>query len=110
MEEAIDKIRAQTGENISLGRAEKIDGSGVKLRLYVHHDGKTGVLLVVEGDLADDTPPDLHARHRRRPPPRGRDPDDVPTRSSRRSGSSGSTRRSRAASRRRSPRRWSRAA
>ncbi|USN98747.1 MAG: translation elongation factor Ts [Phycisphaeraceae bacterium] len=54
MEAAIDKIRAQTGENISLGRAEKVDGAGVNFGSYVHHDGKTGVLLVVEGDLSDD--------------------------------------------------------
>jgi elongation factor Ts len=55
MEEAIDMIRAQTGENISLGRARKIDGAGVSFGHYVHHDGKTGVLLVVKGDLDDNT-------------------------------------------------------
>ena len=50
----LDNIRASTGENISLGRAEKIDGSGVSFGHYVHHDGKIGVLLVVEGDLGED--------------------------------------------------------
>jgi elongation factor Ts len=54
MESEIDKIRAQTGENISLGRAQKISGEGVSFGHYVHHDGKTGVLLVAKGDLADD--------------------------------------------------------
>lgn len=54
MTKAIDHIRAATGENISLGRTEKIAGDGVRFGQYVHHDGKTGVLLVVEGDLEND--------------------------------------------------------
>ena len=79
MEEAIDKIRAQTGENISLGRAEKIDGSGVSFGSYVHHDGKTGVLLVVEGDLADDVARQICMHVTANVPrPAGVTPDDVP--------------------------------
>jgi elongation factor Ts len=79
MEEAIDKIRAQTGENISLGRAEKIDGAGVSFGSYVHHDGKTGVLLVVEGDLADDVKRQICMHITAAVPrPAGVTPDDVP--------------------------------
>ena len=79
MEESIDKIRAQTGENISLGRAEKIDGSGVNFGSYVHHDGKTGVLLVVEGDLADDVARQICMHVTANVPrPAGVTPDDVP--------------------------------
>jgi elongation factor Ts len=79
MEAAIDKIRAQTGENISLGRAEKIDGAGVSFGSYVHHDGKTGVLLVIEGDLSDEVAKQVCMHVTAAVPrPAGVTPDDVP--------------------------------
>ena len=79
MEAAIDKIRAQTGENISLGRAEKIDGAGVNFGSYVHHDGKTGVLLVVDGEIADDVMRQICMHVTAAVPrPAGVTPDDVP--------------------------------
>ena len=52
METAIDKIRAQTGENISLARGSKMSGGG--FGKYIHHDSKLGVLLQFEGDLPED--------------------------------------------------------
>lgn len=79
MESSIDKIRAQTGENISLGRAEKIDGTGVSFGSYVHHDGKTGVLLVIEGDLSDEVAKQICMHVTAAVPrPAGVTPDDVP--------------------------------
>jgi len=80
MDGSIDKIRAQTGENISLGRAEKVDGSGVSFGSYVHHDGKTGVLLVVEGDLSEEVARQICMHITAAVPrPAGVTPDDVPT-------------------------------
>ena len=79
METAIDKIRAQTGENISLGRAEKVDGSGVNFGSYVHHDGKTGVLLVIEGEMPEDVKRQICMHVTAAVPrPAGVTPDDVP--------------------------------
>jgi elongation factor Ts len=50
----VDDLRASTGENISLGRAEKLSGpSGTVWGRYVHHDGKTGVLIEAAGVTED---------------------------------------------------------
>ena len=79
MTKSIDDIRAKTGENISLGRAEKIDGSGVSFGSYTHHDGKTGVLLVVEGELGDEVKRQICMHVTAAVPrPAGVTPDDVP--------------------------------
>lgn len=79
MTKSLDDIRAKTGENISLGRAEKIDGSGVSFGSYIHHDGKTGVLLVVEGDLSDEVKKQICMHVTAAVPrPAGVTPDDVP--------------------------------
>ncbi len=53
----IDDLRITTGENISLGRAHKIIGEAGKSAFgnYIHHDGKTGVLLHAEGSINDET-------------------------------------------------------
>lgn len=53
----VDDIRISTGENISLARAHKLvqdPGSGA-FGSYVHHDGKTGVLVQAEGSINDET-------------------------------------------------------
>ncbi|GJM18842.1 MAG: elongation factor Ts [Phycisphaeraceae bacterium] len=57
MTKIIDDLRISTGENISIGRIETIKGSGDKTVFgqYVHHDGKTGVLIHAEGDIDDST-------------------------------------------------------
>lgn len=79
MTKSIDDIRAKTGENISLGRAEKIDGTGVSFGNYVHHDGKTGVLLVIEGDLGEDVMKQICMHVTAAVPrPAGVTPDDIP--------------------------------
>ncbi|TVQ32470.1 MAG: translation elongation factor Ts [Phycisphaeraceae bacterium] len=50
----IDQIRIVTGENASYARGHKLTGgSGGTFGVYVHHDGKTGVLLQGEGDLPE---------------------------------------------------------
>ncbi|MEO1512051.1 MAG: translation elongation factor Ts, partial [Planctomycetota bacterium] len=55
MESMIDAIRAKTGENISMPRARRVSGQGgTTFGKYVHHDGKTGVLLVASGDVSTD--------------------------------------------------------
>jgi elongation factor Ts len=53
----VDGIRIATGENISLARAHKLvqdPGSGA-FGSYVHHDGKTGVLVQATGSVSDET-------------------------------------------------------
>lgn len=51
-----DDLRISTGENISIGRIEKLEASGSKTVYgqYVHHDGKTGVLIQAEGDVGSE--------------------------------------------------------
>ncbi len=48
----IDELRISTGENISISRIHALaGGGGTQWGTYVHHDGKTGVLLQAEGNL-----------------------------------------------------------
>lgn len=53
----IDQLRISTGENISFARGHKLSGAQGKTAWgkYVHHDGKTGVLVQAEGDINDTT-------------------------------------------------------
>lgn len=51
----IDELRISTGENVAFGRAHKVAGGPTtSFGSYVHHDQKTGVLLVVEGKIDSD--------------------------------------------------------
>jgi len=53
----IDDIRISTGENASFARGHKLvqdPGSG-SFGTYVHHDGKTGVLVQATGSISDET-------------------------------------------------------
>ncbi len=53
----IDDIRITTGENASFARGHKLiqdPGTG-SFGQYVHHDGKTGVLVQAEGSISDET-------------------------------------------------------
>ncbi|HEX2837646.1 MAG TPA: translation elongation factor Ts [Phycisphaerales bacterium] len=57
MSAVVDELRISTGENISYGRGHKLlqdPGSGA-FGSYVHHDGKTGVLVQAEGSIDDET-------------------------------------------------------
>ena len=53
----IDELRISTGENVSYARGHKVSGAQGKTAFgsYIHHDGKTGVLVVAEGDVNDHT-------------------------------------------------------
>lgn len=55
MKALIDEIRITTGENISITRIEKLEGDNASFGTYVHHDGKTAVLLQAAGTLDDQT-------------------------------------------------------
>jgi elongation factor Ts len=61
MNKMIDELRIQTGENCSYARGHKLAGSegGSSFGSYVHHDGKTGVLIQAEGSIGDDTLRDI---------------------------------------------------
>jgi elongation factor Ts len=53
----IDELRITTGENASFARGHKLvqdPGSGA-FGHYVHHDGKTAVLVQAEGSINDET-------------------------------------------------------
>lgn len=53
MKAILDDLRITTGENISIGRVERVDGDG-SIGQYVHHDGKTGVLVQASTDVPDE--------------------------------------------------------
>jgi elongation factor Ts len=78
----VDDLRISTGENISIGRIEKLVGTGdnAVYGKYVHHDGKTGVLIQAQGDVADDTLRQI-AMHvaAAMPRPLGLSADDIPS-------------------------------
>jgi elongation factor Ts len=77
---AIDNIRIQTGETISLARGQHIAGGpGVKFGQYVHHDGKTGALVKVTGEISDEALRQI-CMHivAAVPSPKGVNPSDVP--------------------------------
>lgn len=77
MSKLIDNLRISTGENISIARIQKVEGGS--FGTYVHHDGKTGVLLHAEGDLNTDVARDvcMHITAAM-PRPQGVSRDDVP--------------------------------
>jgi elongation factor Ts len=77
----IDDLRITTGENISFARGQKITGETgtTAYGVYVHHDGKTGVLLQAEGSVGDDTLRQVCMHIAAAPtPPLGVGPDDIP--------------------------------
>jgi elongation factor Ts len=53
----IDDIRISTGENASIGRLHKVVGESgtTAFGRYIHHDGKTGVLIQATGSISDET-------------------------------------------------------
>jgi elongation factor Ts len=78
----IDELRITTGENCSFARGHKCEGAAGSTAFgsYVHHDGKTGVLIHAEGSVPDDTLRQLcmhiTAAH---PRPIGITTDDIPS-------------------------------
>ncbi len=55
MTAVVDDIRVSTGENASIARIARVPGDGAVFGSYIHHDGKTGVLVVAEGNVAPET-------------------------------------------------------
>jgi elongation factor Ts len=53
MKKRLDEVRIKTGENLSFGGGEVVEGAG--FASYVHHDGKKGALIVYSGTLDADT-------------------------------------------------------
>ena len=80
MTKLIDDLRITTGENASFARGHKLTGEGTgAFGVYLHHDGKTGVLVQGSGDVSDDTLRDV-AMHCAAvmPRPLGVDKDAIP--------------------------------
>jgi len=80
MTSLIDNLRITTGENVSFARGHKLSGDGNgAFGVYLHHDGKTGVLVQGEGDVSEDTLRDV-AMHCAAvtPRPLGVTKDDIP--------------------------------
>lgn len=60
MNAQIEDLKITTGENISIARIHKLEGGGDSMfGRYVHHDGKTGVLLHATGSVSEDTARDI---------------------------------------------------
>jgi len=80
MTKIVDDLRISTGENVSIARMHKLEGGGSTMfGQYVHHDGKTGVLLQGEGSLSQDVARQIcmHIASAQ-PRPAGVDRDSVP--------------------------------
>ncbi len=80
MNAIVDEVRIKTGENASIARAHKLTGEGSTMfGTYIHHDGKTGVLIQAEGSVSQDLLRNvcmhITAAH---PRPLGVSADDVP--------------------------------
>lgn len=75
----VDDLRISTGENVSFARGFKVGGSNMTIGSYLHHDGKTGVLLEAEGDVSRETLNQIcmhiAAAH---PTPLGVSPEEIP--------------------------------
>jgi elongation factor Ts len=53
---AVEDIRIKTGETITMARGEHVAGGpGVHFGHYVHHDGKTGALVKVTGEISAES-------------------------------------------------------
>ena len=75
----VDNIKIQTGENISIARAAKVEADGTGFGTYIHHDGKTGVLLIAKGDADEETLKKVGMHVTAAVPrPLGVSPDDIP--------------------------------
>jgi len=61
MTAVIDNIRITTNENCSIARAHKVTGETgtTAFGVYIHHDGKTGVLIQATGSINETTLKDI---------------------------------------------------
>lgn len=52
----VEDLKISTGENCSYARGQKLTaGAGESFGLYIHHDGKTGVLIKASGSIPAET-------------------------------------------------------
>jgi elongation factor Ts len=53
----VDDLRISTGENCAVARVHKVTGErgASAFGSYIHHDGKTGVLIQATGSISDET-------------------------------------------------------
>ncbi|QDU70250.1 translation elongation factor Ts [Mucisphaera calidilacus] len=79
MQTLIDDVRVTTKENAQFGKAEVLGGAGTRIGSYLHHNGKVGVLIEVDGEASDELLSDL-CMHVTAivPAPLGVNPEDVP--------------------------------
>lgn len=80
MKAPIEDLKISTGENISIARIHKIEGGGDSMfGKYVHHDGKTGVVLHATGSISEDLAREICMHIAAADPrPRGVSRDDIP--------------------------------
>ena len=80
MKAPIEDLKISTGENVSIARIHRLEGGGgSKFGRYVHHDGKTGVLLHATGSVSDDVARDICMHIAAYVPrPQGVSRDDIP--------------------------------
>jgi elongation factor Ts len=71
----LQETQAKIGENMSFARGVKL--SGALVGSYLHHNSKVGVLVALDGQLADDTLSDL-CMHIAFADPMGVTPEDIP--------------------------------
>jgi elongation factor Ts len=76
----VDDVRISTGENCAIARIAKFENAGGSFGQYVHHDGKTGVLLLARGDVNEAALRDvcMHIAAGVPSVPMGVTPEDVP--------------------------------
>jgi len=59
MQQAVDELRLTTKENVQFARGQVVgDGNG-KVGIYVHHNGKVGAVVELDGDAPDQLLADL---------------------------------------------------
>lgn len=54
MQALIDNVRLTTKENVQFARGKVAGGPGRKIGSYVHHNGRLGVVIEVEGDASPE--------------------------------------------------------
>lgn len=76
----VEDLKISTGENISVARIHKFEGgSDTMYGTYIHHDGKTAVLLQASGSISQDLARDICMHIAASPVrPQGVSRDDIP--------------------------------
>jgi elongation factor Ts len=81
MSAVVEDVRISTGENVSIGRLHKFQGTPGATRFgsYLHHDGKVGSVVVAEGSVGDEILADI-CKHivAAVPAPKGVSANDIP--------------------------------